>query len=52
MTVKKLKSTWKHRKFLWKYRKLLRHRRELVGLAIGSAALAAGIFLKRRRIES
>jgi len=38
---------------LWKYRRLLRYRREIAGgLAFGSAALAAGIFLTRQRIES
>jgi hypothetical protein len=52
MTVKKLKFAWKYRKFLWRYRNLLRHRREIAGLVFGSAALAAGIFLTRKRIES
>jgi hypothetical protein len=52
MTIKKLKFTLKHRKFLWRYRRLLRHRREIAGLAFGSAALATGIFIMRKRIES
>ena len=52
MNIKKLKFAWKYRKFLWKYRRLIRHRREIAGLAFGSAALATGIFFVRKRIES
>ncbi|MBZ5620090.1 MAG: hypothetical protein LAQ69_15400 [Acidobacteriia bacterium] len=52
MTLRKLRLTWKYRKFMWKYRRLLRHRREIAGVMLGSAALAAGIFLTRQRIES
>jgi hypothetical protein len=49
--ITKIKLAWKYRKPLWRYRKLLRHRREIAALAAAGAVLAAGIFVRRRRIE-
>ena len=35
-----------------KYRRLLRHRKAIAGWTAAAAAIAAGILLRRRRIES
>jgi hypothetical protein len=47
ITTRKLKLGWKYRKYLWKYRGLIRHRREIMGLALGCAAVGAGMLVKR-----
>lgn len=51
-TRTKLKIAWKRRRQIWKYRWALRHRREIAGWSLAAAAIAAGIFLARPRIES
>jgi hypothetical protein len=46
-TTTKLKLSWKYRKYLWKYRNLIRYRREIMGVALGCAAVGAGLLVRR-----
>jgi len=43
----KIKFAWKHRRRLWKYRGAIRHRKEIAGVALTGAALAAAMLLRR-----
>ena len=50
-TTTKLKLGWKYRSYLWKYRGLIRHRREIMGIALGCAAVGAGLLVRRGMCE-
>jgi hypothetical protein len=52
LSKRKIKFAWKHRRALWKYRSVIRHRREIAGVAMAGAVVAAVVLLRRsKRVE-
>jgi len=49
INARNVKFAWKHRRSLWKYRNLIRHRREIGGVVLAGAAIAAASLFARRR---
>lgn len=48
VTKRKVKLAWKYRRALWKYRNVIRHRKEIAGVVLAGAAIAAGVILRRQ----
>ena len=49
LTRRNVKLAWKYRRALWKYRNVIRHRREIAGVAMAGAAIAAALMIRRSR---